>query len=627
MTNSRGLLTVSEVLAESIGSYGVPFAAGIPGHGNWALVDALGNTPGAPRFVQVMHEQSAMHMADTCFRLTGKPGVAVASVGPGAANTLMGLATAFADSSAALVFSGAGATHMRGHGVMQTLDRKHTSDFLISAGPATKKVFDLINGDMAASTVQQAFNVMLTGRPGPAVIDVPLDIQVQATTIKPMDPSKRLPTGRIAPDQVALESALKLLLSAKRPCIVAGGGVITAQACAALQRFAELTHTPVVYTWSGKGAMSDDHSLNIGPIGVGGSKAANSTSSEADVLLAVGCRFSDWSSSSFRKGVTYSIPDTLLIHIDIDPTEIGRSYPVEVGIVGDAKVSLEALSDGVPVKRAQTLVRERDSYIDGLQRRKKDWRESLHRRVASESVPATMLSVLAEARRVLPRETIITVGSGHCQASVRQAFDIYQPRTHITSGGYSSMGFAVPAAMAAKIVNPDVPAVAIVGDGDFMMSIHEMATCMMQNLPVIFLVLNNAGFISIRDGQDAIFGRNTGAEFVMSKSDSKTSYSPDFVAMARSFGMSVATRVESWKDLGHALKTALSSNEPALIEVPITRDAARSGAEPAGWWDFPHAPNAIDQVKDDYAAGRSAQQHLGADTTDIVLQEPLGIYG
>lgn len=618
--------TVSQVIAKALKSYDVPFVAGIPGHGNWSMTDAFHRSEDAPRFVQVMHEQSATHMADACFRLTGKPGAVCASVGPGAANTLMGLATAYADSSACLALTGAVATHMRGNGVMQSLDRKHAPDFPRLAEPATKAAFEIHTADAAASVLHRSFNAMLTGRPGPVSIDVPMDVQVASTDIDVADLGKRLPVGAPRPDAEALEAALVLLRSAKRPVVVLGGGVLSAGATSQLRAFLEHACLPAVHTWNGKGALVDDHPLNVGPIGVGGSKAANETAANADVLIALGCRFSDWSSSSFRKGVTFSIPDSKLIHIDIDPQTIGRSYPADVGIVADIRLALSDLHAGISKAESQAARERRAAWLDKIAARQKAWQATLAPRVNATGIPASMLTVFQRLRHALPREAVVTVGSGHCQAAVRQGFPCLEPHTHVTSGGYSTMGFAVPAAMASAVVRPGTPVVAIVGDGDFLMSAHELATCAMQGLPVIILVLNNSGFISIRDGQDAIFGRNVAAEFA-SEELSGSGYSPDFVRLAKSFGLETAQRVGAIGDIGPAIKRAIASQGPALIEVPITRDPSLAGAEGAGWWDFPHTAEAGTDIQDDYRFGRAAQQHLGADVSGAELRPPLGIYG
>ena len=618
--------TVSQVIAKALKIYDVPFIAGIPGHGNWALTDAFHQTEEAPRFIQVMHEQSAAHMADACFRLSGRPGAVTGSVGPGAANTLMALATAYSDSSACLALTGAVATHMRGHGVMQSLDRKFAPDFPRLAEPVTKAVFEIHTPDATASVLHRSFNAMLTGRPGPVSIDVPMDMQVASTNIEASNLAQRMPVGAPRPDRHALEAALAMLNAAKRPCVVLGGGVLSAGASEDLRAFIELACLPAVHTWNGKGGLVDDHLLNAGPIGVGGSKAANEIAAKADVVLALGCRFSDWSSSSFRKGVTFSIPESRLIHIDIDPQNIGRSYPAEIGIVADLKQALIDLRAGISKQQGAAAWKARAPWLEEIAARKKAWQRALATRVNASGTPASMLAVFVRLRRALPAEAVVTVGSGHCQAAVRQGFQCRQPHTHITSGGYSTMGFAVPAAMASAIVRPETPVVAIVGDGDFLMSAHELATCAMQGLPVIILVLNNSGFLSIRDGQDAIFGRNIASEF-QERNAKSADYTPDFTALARSFQIDNAIRVRTLEDIEPAIRRAVSAQEPALIEVPITRDHALAGAEGAGWWDFPPADQAAAEIKDDYLAGRAAQQHLGADRSDADLKPPLAIYG
>lgn len=477
------------------------------------------------------------------------------------------------------------------------------------------------------SILHRAFNAMTTGRPGPVSIDIPLDLQVATTEIEVQDLERRLPKGRIRADARALDDALALLLEAERPCIVAGGGVLTAEAAPELKAFAERLDIPVAFTWNGKGAFPEDHPLCAGPLGVGGSRAANETSADADVLLALGCRFTDWTSSSFRKGVTYAIPPTRLIHVDIDPATIGRSYPTEVGIVADIRAALEDLLAGVSEDQARKARDRRGPCLDRLAGRKRRWEEALEARRRFPGIPGSMLAVLAELRRALPRHGIVTVGSGHCQGAVRQGFPIFEPRTHLTSGGYSSMGFAVPAAMSAKLARPDAPVVAILGDGDMLMSIHELATCVMNDLPVVFLVLNNAGFMSIRDGQDALFDRNLGSAFHRTRAAVAQPYSPDFVGLGRSFGLDFAERVGDLRDLGSILERSLAHDGPALVEAPITGDPALAGAEPAGWWDFPPGPSASPEVWADYRAGRAAEQHLGDDTRGVELRPPLGIYG
>jgi acetolactate synthase-1/2/3 large subunit len=618
-------LTVGQLIGKALKAYGVPYVTGLPGHGNWSLIDAFNDPVSKLPFIQVMHEQSAVHIADAHYRVTGQPIAACTSIGPGATNTIIGLATAYCDSTALLLVTGSAATHMRGHGVMQELDRFASPDFPHIVTPVTKRSFDVIRADEVPFVLHRAWNAMLTGRPGPVHMELPLDVQVETTDVDVAELAKRLPIGRPRADAQAIEAAINLLLAAKRPCIVVGGGAISANATPELTILVEKLGIPVVFTWNGKGAIAEDNRMCAGTAGWPGSLPGNKTAANADVLMSLGCRFTDWSASSYRKGVTFSIPDAKLIQVDIDPREIGKNYPAEVGIAADCKLVLADILAGISEEQARKAREARTSYLNGVEGLKKEWEERLERRRSYNGMPTTMLRTLRELRKVLPRDGIVTVGSGHPQSTTKQAFPVYEPRTHITSGSFSSMGFALPAAIGAKLAKPDAPVVCIIGDGDFMMSVQELAVCAMHNIAVVFLILNNSGYISIRDGQNYLMGRQIGSEFNHHKGEGRP-YSVDFVALAKSFGFEVATKVQAAGDIGSTIKRALDSNAPALVEIPITRDVSVAAAEVVGWWDFPILPTASDAVKADYKAGYAAEQHRWS-TSDIELTEPVSATG
>ncbi len=601
-------LTVGQLIAKALKEYGSPIVTGLPGHGNWSLLDAIRDSNSKLNFIQVMHEQSAAHLADAYFRITGQPVCACTSIGPGATNTVIGMATASCDSTAFLLITGSAATHMRGHGVMQELDRYSAPDFPHIAKAVTKRNFDIIHPDMTPFVMHRAFNAMLTGRPGPVHIDIPLDVQVMETEFGVQELKKRMPVGQTRADETAVNEAIELLLSAKRPCMVVGGGAITANASPEVTELAQNLGIPVVFTWNGKGAISEDNRMCAGTVGWPGSLSGNNIAANADVIVSVGCRFTDWSASSYRKGSAFSIPPSKLIHIDIDPHEIGKNYETECGIAGDIKLVLSDILSGISKEQAGRVTKNRENYLDRVSELKSQWEDILVQRRSVNEIPTSMLRVLQSLRRVLPRNGIVTVGSGHPQSSTKQAFPVYEPRTHITSGSFSSMGFAVPAAIGARLAKPDTPVVCIIGDGDMMMSIQELALCVMYDIPVVFLVLNNSGYISIRDGQDGLIGRNIGSEFNFHAGD-KNPYSVDFPALARSFGFDFATRIDQISDLEQVIKQALDSDSPALIEVPITRDVSIAAAEVVGWWDFPLLPHAPEPARADYAEGIAAEQH------------------
>ncbi|WP_420006366.1 thiamine pyrophosphate-binding protein [Arenibacterium sp. LLYu02] len=598
-------LTGGEVVARALKEYGIEYVAGVPGHGIWALFDAFLQEDSSIPFIQVMHEQSAVHMADGYFRASGKPMACSTSVGPGAANTIIGLATAYVDSTSVFYVSGSPQTYMHGHGTMQELERQQDNAFGRITEQVTKRAWQANSVKVLPSIMHRAFNEMMTGRPGPVHVEVPMDVQVEAAdvTIHPLE--KRMPIGVAHPDPTAIRAAIEVLKTAERPVIVAGGGAITANASKELTKLAERLGAAVSITWNGKGAISEDHEAFIGAVGQTGTTCGNEITAGADVVISVGCRFTDWSASSYAKGVSFSFPPAKLIHIDLDPREIGKTYPTEVGIVSDAKIALQAMLDMIGDDESVEMLKRRDGFRSDVQAAKDKWRALVEPRETSRETPFTSQRPLVALRKVLPRDGIVVVGSGNTQGSVKQSFTVYEPRTHLTSGSYSPMGWAVPAALGAKLAKPDTPVVAIVGDGDFMMSLPEMGTAVMNGINVVFLVLNNQGYMSIRGGQRKFTGRHIASEFNHHAGNGEP-YSADIAASAKAFGLQ-AWKVEKDEDLESSLEAALNCGGPALVEVIVSRDAA--GPFATGWWDFP-SPAYYEKEQEAYAAMAAKEQHL-----------------
>ncbi|MCC6304150.1 MAG: thiamine pyrophosphate-binding protein, partial [Rhodobacteraceae bacterium] len=469
----------------------------------------------------------------------------------------------------------------------------------------TKRAWQASSVQALPAIMHRAFSAMLTGRPGPVHVEVPMDVQVEAAdvTIHPL--ARRLPVGVVHPDPQAVEAAVRLLLAAERPVIVAGGGAIGANAAAELTRLAERIGAAVAITWNGKGAIAEDHELFVGAVGQTGTTCGNQITASADVVLSVGCRFTDWSASSYAKGVSFSIPPGRLIHIDLDPREIGKNYETEVGIVADARVTLAAIIAMISDADGRRAVARRERFLVDVQRARADWRAQVGPRETSRETPFTSQRPLAALRKVLDRNGIVVVGSGNTQGAVKQSFPVYEPRTHLTSGSYSPMGWAVPAALGAKLACPDRQVVAIVGDGDFMMSLPEMGTAAMNGIAVVFLVLNNSGYMSIRGGQRKFMGRHIASEFNNHRGNGQP-WSADLAASARAFGLE-AWKVNRDEDLEPGLKAALACGGPALVEVVVSRDAA--GPFATGWWDFP-SPAYYEPEQAAYAAMRAREQHL-----------------
>ena len=595
-------LTGADILAEYLVREGVPYAAGIPGHGSWTLVDALIDRQPHIKLLPVMHEQSAVHLADGYYRASGKPLAAFTSIGPGATNTVVGIATAYADSTAVLLITGSTHTYMRGHTVLQEIDRVHDANNARIFEPIVKRWWQPSRVDMVPYVVQRAFAEMLSGRPGPVLLDMPMDVQADAADVTIPDPCQRQEFGRPRPDPDMVERAAALLAGAQRPVIVVGGGAITADAGAELVAVAEHVGAAVVTTWMGKGAIPEDHELNAWSVGDTASTCGNALAANADVVLAVGCRFTDWTASSYRPGVSFSIPPSKLIQIDVDAHELGKNYPVEVALLGDARASLADLLAALRQRGKAHAYRD-SSYYAEIQRQKARWEQIKAERRDSAVRPMTQARAVHELRQALDRRAVVTTGAGVVQAVVRQDFPVYEARTHITSGGFSTMGFTVPAAIGAQLAHPDRQVAGIAGDGDFMQTMQEMAVAAMQDLPVLFVILNNAGWISIKGGQLANFGRTAMTDFV--RKDGSV-YTPAFAEVAKNFGLH-GERVEDPAEVKPAVERALATHGPALVEVMVARDYPQAGTNKTGWWDVPVPPRLTAQ-RADYEAGRADEQ-------------------
>ncbi len=589
-------LTGAEIVVEFLVRAGVRLAAGIPGHGCWTLTDALLDRSDAIRTVQVMHEQSAVHLADGFYRASGQPMLAFTSIGPGATNTVIGMATAYVDSTAVALFTGSTHTYMRGHGVLQELERRHAADNPRIFEPVTKEWWQPSRVDELPFVMHRAWNAMVTGRPGPILLDVPMDVQAATAEVRLPDPATREARGRPRPDATMVERAARILAAARRPVIVAGGGVIGADATAELLAVAERLGAPVVTTWNGKGAIDETHPLAAQTIGETGSTIGNALAASADVILSVGCRFVDWSASSWRAGVTFAIPPTKLIQLDIDEREIGKNYPVAVPLVGDARAGLADLADALGTGEART------DYGDEVERLRVAWDEQVEVKSGSDATPLTMARAVREVQAATGPDAIVVTGAGLPQGMVKQRWVTRAPRTHITSGGFSTMGFTLPAAIGAQLARPDAQVIAVCGDGDFLQSMQELATAAMAGVPVCTIVLDNSGWISIKGGQQTHLGRSTLTDFVR---DGRP-YSPDFRAIGEAFGIhaEVATAPA---EVRPAVERALATGGPSLVHVTVDRDLAVAGPDKTGWWDVP-VPEGR-PVYDDQLLGRAEEQH------------------
>lgn len=586
-------LTGGEIIAECLCAAGVRYAVGIPGHGCVQFVDALRTRAGRIAVLQPLHESAAVHLADGYYRASGQPLAVFTSIGPGALNTGIGLATAYVDSTAVLVLTGETHVHMFGVGVLQEIERRGDAANWRALEPLCKRHFMALQARQLPRIMARAFNQMLTGRPGPVVIGMPMDVQAQAAEVALPELDARRAPGAVHPDPAEVERAARLLHRAQRPAILVGGGVITAGAAAELRQVAELSGAAVVNTMMGMGAFPADHPLYAWCTGSKGTTCGLQVTRHADVLLAVGCRFADETTCSYRRGAAFAIPPTQLIHVDVDPHEIGKNYPVAVGLVGDARATLGALAAAL----AQLPVREwrEASYCAELARLRGQWQEFLKEHRDDSREPMMISSLLQQLRAALPREAIVVSSSGNTQAQLIQEFPFYEPRTCLTTGGFSTMGFTLPAAIGAKLARPDTPVVGLLGDGDFLMHIQELSTAVRYRVPVVLVVANNLGWVSIRDLQMAAFGEQHrfATDFVRNGQD----YSPDLAAVARDFGC-FSRRISRTEEVLPTVQEALARGEPAVIEAMVQRQWPHTGTPAVGWWDVP--PPAYHDRRADY---------------------------
>jgi len=582
------VFTGGEIVTKYLIQEGIKYVIGIPGHGNLPLVDAFFKDKDKIQLIQPKQEMSGVHLAVGYYKITGKTLCVFSSIGPGAINTAIGLADAFVDSMPVLVITGDTHVHMRGKGVLQEIERKRDSDMPRILEPIVKRSFQVDAVNQIPSIMQRAFNQMLTGRRGPVVIDLPMDTQAAAMETTIPNPLERRGSGRIWGDPIIIKKASALLKKAKRPVFLLGGGVVTSEAFDEIKELVEKVGAGVVSTMMAKDAFPNDHPLFCWATGSKGTTVGLKMTSSSDVLLAVGCRFADETASSYKDGISFSIPPTKLIQIDIDPHEIGKNYPVSVGIIGDAKACLQQILEELV---NYSIDYKETDYFKEIQEEKKRWFDSLDKFRDDSKVPVMISTVLREIRKFFDNDAVIVTSSGNVQAQIIQELEFYEPKTCITAGGFSTMGYSIPAAIGAKLGSIDIgkpnrQVVALVGDGDFMMTISELSVAVQLGLSnLFFIVLNNHGWIAIKDLQQAAFGEDRGYGTAFEDKEGKT-YSPDFAKIGEAFGC-YAEKVSKKEEIIPALERATKSDKPVVIEILVNRDFPFSGSLTAGFWDVP----------------------------------------
>ena len=574
--------TGGQIILDHLEREGVPYVIGIPGHGIFGFFDALRESANAGRirYIQVKHEQAAVHMADGYFRIKGEPLAVFTSIGPGALNTAIGLGTAYVDSTAVLQFSGDTHVQMKGVGVLQEIERYQDSNFLRAMEPLCKRAWRAESAAQLPRLLTRSFQQMLTGRKGPVLLALPMNVQAEYVEVCDPAPQKRCAYAPPAGEERAVRAAVETLRAAERPVILLGGAALRSGEKKLFVRLAETLGAAVVTTMAGKSAFPEDHPLYGFHSGSKGTPLGLHLTSTADVILALGTRFADETTCSYRDGVAFSIPKTKLIHVDIDAGEIGKNYPCEVGILGDlAQVSRQILAAyGAPRDWSGS------AYAREIAERRAEWRASIEKGREKTLDKITITQLIGELEECLPENTIVSTSSGNTQAQLFQEFAFTRGQKHLTSGGFSTMGWAFPAAMGAKLAAPDKPVVCLLGDGDFLMTMQELSTMAQYDIPIVVVLANNRCWMAIEDlqrgvlGDDHAFGNRFERE--------GAAYSPDFAALARDFGISSET-ISARGSVKDAVTRALASGKPALIEVDVYDTYPESGGAAYGWWDVP----------------------------------------
>jgi acetolactate synthase-1/2/3 large subunit len=581
----KNMLDGAQVIVDYLVREKVPYAFGLCGHGNIGFIDALHGRAGEIKTISVHHETVAGFMADVYYRVSGQPTATFTSCGPGSANLPIALGNSFLDSVPFLAVTGNIPTSQFNRGAFQELYRHYQADFPSTVRAYCKRVFQPTRGEMVPLAVRQAWKTMVTGRPGPVVLDVPFDVFREAAaeeTPKPEDWSANI-SCRCGADPEGVEKAVDMLLAAERPVILTGQGVKYGGAAADLLALAEKLQIPVACSASGTGGIDASHPLALGLVARNGPYHANHAARQADVLLALGVRFDDRTSSSWLPGYSFTIPPTRLIHVDIDPDEIGRNYPVALGLMADVRTFLrQVLGALAGRKNVGERTAARAKWLDAIAGYRKEWEAFIAPGFVDDASPINPQRAAYEIDKALPADAILVSDIGVHHNWLIQFCKPQRPDSLIGSMGFGPMGFGVAGALGAKLAAPDRPCVSVCGDGAFFMHASVLGTAIEYDIPVVWVVWNNYAYASIRGLQRGYLGgRELATDF--KHPDTGLPYNPDFAAMARSAGIE-GVRIDRAGDLGDAVRKAIATGRPYLIDAQISADRNPGGA---GVWELP----------------------------------------
>ncbi len=574
-----------ELIAEYLVKQKVPYVIGICGHGNVGILDPLYEVRDKLKLVSPRHEQCAGHMADGYFRVKHQPVATLTSTGPGSANLVMSLATALSDSSALLAITSNVPTSQANRAPFQELYKHNQSDFPSVLRPVVKRSFQPSRVDMLPLALRQSFDTMLTGRPGPVNLDVPYNVYQEEDDVEVPPVSHVFGAHRPGASEADVAKAIELLANANKPVLFIGQGATLSEAGPELAALQKKLGIPVITSPNGMGCVPADDPLTLGFIGRNGAYPANQAGRHADLVITIGTRFDDRSSSSWYPGYSWNFPKTKLVHVDIDPQELGRNYPPTLGIIADAKVFTAQLLAAVAARRGLDAQRFAP-WRDELAAWQAEWEKFVRPHFSEIATPMRPEYVVDALQKVLPEDAILTLDSGVHHNWFMQFWKPRRTQSMLNSWGYSSMGFGVCSVLGAKLAAPERPCISVCGDGGFSMTPYVVATAVEYDLPCIWVVWNNFAWAAIRDIQMGMFGgREHGTAFYRGQ-DRKQPYNPDFAAWARACGADGVT-VKKSEDLRGALEQAVKNNRPCVLDVHVDGEVRPPST---GTWQLPPTP-------------------------------------
>ena len=570
----------ADLIADHLIQEGMPYVFGICGHGNVGMLDALYDRQDKIKLISPRHEQTAGHMADAFYRVSHQPVATLTSCGPGSANLPMSLACAQADSSTFLAITANVPTSQFNCGPFQESYHHGQAGFTEAVRPYVKRCFQPARVDMLPTALRQATSLMTRGRPGPVNLDVPYNLFQEEDNVA-------LPAGRIgfsirpgaSPDDII--ATVDLLLAARKPLLFVGHGVTLSEASEELSALARRLTIPVVASPNGMGTIDMADDLSLGFIGRNGTYAANQAGRHCDVLLTIGARFDDRSSSSWIPGYSWNIPPSKLIHVDIDPNELNRNFESTLAIIADAKTFLRQILNELD-NRGVTSNENIAAWSSKIHDWKTEWNNFVTPNFNINSTPMRPERVVQDVGQVAPDDSILVLDSGAHHNWFMQFWKSRRPQSMLNTWGFSAMGFGVSGVLGAKLAAPERPCIAVVGDGGFTMTPHVLCTAVEYDIPAIWVIWNNYVWGAIRDIQLGTFnGREIGTSFT--RGENNEPYNPNFAALARAHGVE-GVKVSRSDDFRDVLDIAVKSNKPYVIDLEVDADIKPPSV---GTWELP----------------------------------------